>query len=109
MVTAATPFEAWFDEQAYEAQQFKLDMARAFEGGMQAARRLAAASAPLVASPVLDRALQARELFGATVAAAQSYDSQFRPAGRNWARVPDEQAARLIEGALLNLRKAVTA
>ena len=103
------PFEAWFDEQAYEAGQFKIDMGRAFEGGMQAARRLSAAAAPLAASPVLDRALQARELFAETVAAAQSYDHEFRPAGRNWGRVPDEQAARLIEGALLNLRKAATA
>ncbi len=33
------------------------------------------------------------------IAAAQEYDLAHRPAGQVWARVPDEQVARLLAGA----------
>lgn len=39
------------------------------------------------------------------VAAAKSCDSEWRPARRNWTQVPDDQAARLIEGALLTFKR----
>lgn len=77
---------------------------RRFWGGVDAALA-AAAAVPPAPSPVLDKALHARELFADAVTAGQAYDCQFRPRGRNWGRVSGEQAARIVEGALLHLRK----
>lgn len=92
-------FDAWFASQASESEQFRQAMCRAFEAGIQAESK----PSPVVPSPVLDEALRARELFAAAVAAGQAYDYQFRPHGRSWGRVTDEQAARIVEGALLHL------
>ena len=42
------------------------------------------------------------------IAAAQEYDLAHRPAGQVWARVPDEQVARLLAGAAPLIVNAVS-
>lgn len=64
-------------------------------GGTQPAPEVAAAMAELLSKPDM----------AALVAAAKSYDHEWRPQGRNWAQVADDQAARLVEGALLTFKR----
>lgn len=58
------------------------------------------------APPMTDlvRAIDERDM-EAMVAAAQEYDSHWRPGDGNWTQISGQQAARLIEGALLYLRR----
>ena len=41
------------------------------------------------------------------VNAAKAYDCRWKRAGWNWTAVPDDQAARIIEGALLAFKSAL--